>query len=1042
MELIDHRYELQSPLGEGGMGVVYRAFDRLTGQTIALKRVTVPDTQLDFATRHVFNDTVDVKVSLAQEFKTLASLRHPHIISVLDYGFDPQGQPYFTMDLLEDAVTILKAGKEQPIEQRVKLITQTLQALAYLHRRGILHRDLKPDNVLVVNGEVKVLDFGLATAYDQMAQPEASGIAGTLAYLPPEVLQGQPPTQAADLYAVGVIAYELLTGSYPFPFKDMTDLLMNIVSTTPELTPLGDNVAVQHVIGRLLARQPADRYNGEAIQVITALNDAFDLPVPPESRAVRDSFLQAARFVGRDAELQQLETALDASINGQGSGWLVGGESGVGKSRLLDELRVRALVRGVLVLRGQAVSDGGGLPYQLWREPLQRLVLSTELSDLEAGILQKLVPDMGALLQRDIPPAPDLEGEAGQQRLLLTIASLFRRQARPVLLLLEDLQWSIESLEVLNQHLTRMLPELPLLVVGSYRDDERPDLPEKLTGLQHLKLQRFDNPTVAALSESMLGLPGRQPDVIDLLRRETEGNVFFLIEVVRALAEDAGQLSDIGTITLPQSVLAGGIMQIIRRRLAYLTPAQYHLLKTAAVIGRKPDLKLLKILFPDVDLTAWLNTCAQAAILEVDQELWRFSHDKLRDAVLHDLSETERPALHRQVAEGLERLYPNAASMANVLAHHWQMANDPVRERQYRTLAGEQFLKGAYYREALMQFQRALSLLEADAALERAWLQCQMAECLILLSEYPAASLLLTEAEAVARQLKNVRLLALVLHWQGTIADFQGDFATAEDIERQSIILYRRLDEPEALADGLRSLGTTLYQQGKIDLALQCHEESKTIYTEIGNRLKVAQSLNNIANLIGSQGDYATAQKFLESCLEILKTCGDRKGIANCANNIGVMALNQDDFAGALRYYQEALQLAREIGNLQSVIVGLYNLGETAELLNDFPLAQQYYQDGLQEAVKINSVSLITAFMTGLARLQMHSGNYTLAAELFGLLMVHPGMINEVKEQLVPTINDLRGQMGDAAFLEATRRGESLELDVMVQQLVQLTHPA
>ncbi|HEX2619632.1 MAG TPA: hypothetical protein VHL11_05785, partial [Phototrophicaceae bacterium] len=97
-QLIDDRYEPQSRIGAGGMGTVYRALDRLTGQMVALKRVTVPDTQLEFATRHSMNDTVDVRVSLAQEFKTLASLRHPHIISVLDYGFDAQGQPFFTMD--------------------------------------------------------------------------------------------------------------------------------------------------------------------------------------------------------------------------------------------------------------------------------------------------------------------------------------------------------------------------------------------------------------------------------------------------------------------------------------------------------------------------------------------------------------------------------------------------------------------------------------------------------------------------------------------------------------------------------------------------------------------------------------------------------------------------------------------------------------------------------------------------------------------------------------------------------------------------------
>ncbi|HEX2620733.1 MAG TPA: tetratricopeptide repeat protein, partial [Phototrophicaceae bacterium] len=900
----------------------------------------------------------------------------------------------------------------------------------------------KPDNVLVVNDAVKVLDFGLAVAYNPMTNTEwqqVGQVAGTLAYLAPEVLQGYAPTQASDVYAVGVIAYELFAGVYPFSTHDITQLLMDIIGVVPEVTRLGDNVMVQNVIGRLLAKQSDQRYSGDANQVVTALCDAFDLAAPEETEAVRESFLQSARFIGRETELNQLETALDDAIKGHGSGWLIGGESGVGKSRLLDELRIRALVRGVTVLRGQGVSDGGGWSYQLWREPLRRLMLSTPLDDLEAGILKTLVPDMDTLLRRIIPDAPAMEGESGQQRLLLTIADLFRRQKRPLLLVLEDLQWTNESLEVLNQYLTRSLPELALLVVGNYRDDERPDLPEKLPGFQLIKLPRFDGATVAELSESMLGGVGKQPSVVDLLQRETEGNVFFLIEIVRALAEDAGQLSDIGTITLPQSIVAGGISRIIGRRLQRIQAEDYILLRLAAVAGRQLDLKLLKYLQPDLNISLWLAACANAAVLEVENDVWRFSHDKLRDGVLQNLTGTERPALHRKVAEALEALYADQPSLANVLAYHWQMVGDPVKERQYRVIAGELLLKGAYYRDALMLFERAQHLLLPDQVLEKGQLQAYMAECLTMLSEYPAASLLLDEALAAAQELKNDTLLAMMLHKKGSIADFQGDFPLAEQYEFQSIELYRQLDQPEALADGLRSLGTTLYQQGKIDQALRYHEESKAIYSEIGNRLKVAQSLNNIANLIGSQGDYATAQKFLMDCLEILKSYGDRKGVANCANNIGVMALNQDDFAVALRYYEEALKLSKEIGNLQSVIVGLYNLGETAELLNDLAAAERYYREGLHESVKINAVSLITAFMTGLARLFMTGGKSTFAAELFGMLMAHPSMINEVKEQLKPTLSDLQERMGDVEFKAAIERGEALELPTMVEQILDQT---
>jgi serine/threonine protein kinase len=137
---IGGRYILERKLGEGGMGVVYQATDRLTQETVALKQVTIPAEQLEFTSRMSMGKSDNFRLALA-------SLRHPNIISVLDYGFDARRQPYLTMELLEDAPNLIEAGRKEQRPKQITLLVQVLQALAYLHRRGIIHRDLKPDNV-------------------------------------------------------------------------------------------------------------------------------------------------------------------------------------------------------------------------------------------------------------------------------------------------------------------------------------------------------------------------------------------------------------------------------------------------------------------------------------------------------------------------------------------------------------------------------------------------------------------------------------------------------------------------------------------------------------------------------------------------------------------------------------------------------------------------------------------------------------------------------------------------------------------------------
>jgi len=186
-----------------------------------------------------------------------------------------------------------------------------------------------------------------------------------------------------------------------------------------------------------------------------------------------------------------------------------------------------------------------------------------------------------------------------------------------------------------------------------------------------------------------LGKAGKQPKVIELLQRETEGNAFFLVEVVRALAEEAGRLDRVGDLALPENILTGGIEQVLDRRLHLVAPEDYPLLEFAAAAGRQVDRAILQTHNPHVNLDRWLTAGLSVAVFDVQEDRWRFSHEKLRERLLRNLSVERRRKVHRQVAQAIETVYPLSPVQVVPLTYQWHMAGDPVKELHYLILAAD-----------------------------------------------------------------------------------------------------------------------------------------------------------------------------------------------------------------------------------------------------------------------------------------------------------------------------------------------------------------
>ncbi len=267
----------------------------------------------------------DPNIALAKEFKALASLRHPNIVSVLDYGFDSNRQPYYSMEYFPDNKSFTELAEKKSIKAKSKLLVQLLQALVYLHRHNLMHRDLKPANVLVVDGIVKVVDFGISQNFKETV--ELSGdLSGTVAYMAPEMLQNQQVTTSSDLYSFGLIAYETFVGKLPFDTSNMAVLLADKLTKEIDVSDQGLPKKLEKVLSRLLQKNPKDRYQ-KASEVIVDLSKAVDIKAPKESTEIRESFLQAAKFVGRDSEMETLEHALGDAIEAPGQPIWSGRES-------------------------------------------------------------------------------------------------------------------------------------------------------------------------------------------------------------------------------------------------------------------------------------------------------------------------------------------------------------------------------------------------------------------------------------------------------------------------------------------------------------------------------------------------------------------------------------------------------------------------------------------------------------------------------------------------------------------------------------------
>ena len=733
------RYQVKKFLGEGGKKKAYVAYDTLLDREVAFSLIKTEG--LDDAGR----------ARVAREAQAMGRLgSHSHIVTVFDRG-EADGQPYMVTELMgggdiEGAIEEAP-GHRVPLERAIEIAVQVCQGLEFAHTRGIVHRDIKPGNVWVTSeGVAKVGDFGLAMAEDRSRLTQEGMMVGTVAYMPPEQAMSGEVTAQADLYSLGAMLYELVTGRPPFLGDEPVAVISQHINTPP-VAPSWHNAQcprpLEALVLRLLAKDPSERPESAA-DVLAALEavDIAGLAEPAEEGERTLDSLAGDVFVGRRREMGELKAALEQALSGNGRLVMLVGEPGIGKTRTAQELATYARIRGAQVLWGRCYEEQGVPPYWPWVQAIRSYVREQDIGRLRsemgsgAAEIAEIVSDVREKLPGLKPPPKLDSAEAARFRLFDATTSFLKGagNSQPLALVLDDLHWADQSSLLLLRFLARELAGSRLLLVGTYRDVElsrQHPLAETLAELtrerlsQRIPLRGLSQEDVGRFIEMTSGrVP--PPGLVSAVHIQTEGNPLFVTEVVRDLVQE-GELAarpstgsgrreerESWTVRIPE-----GVREVIGRRLNRLSERCNQTLTIAAVMGREFELGQLQPLIEDITPDRLLEVLEEALTARVIEELphrmgrYQFTHALIQETLVDELSLTRRVQLHARIAQALEEMYgADAEAHVAELARHFVQAEamlGPEKVVHYSLPAGEGALGAYAYEEALSHFQRGLA---------------------------------------------------------------------------------------------------------------------------------------------------------------------------------------------------------------------------------------------------------------------------------------------------------------------------------------------
>ncbi len=1056
-KVINNKYRIVKKIGEGGMSTVWLAKDHTQNSNVTVKVLKTD----------VTSNRIEDIIRFRNDALIISKLDIPGIAKIYEVG-EMGNTHYIIMEYLKgvNLHELIKAGKRFSVEETVKIIYKTCEALKCVHEANILHRNLKPGNIFIDNADgeisVKIIDFGIAQIREFNSE-DKNEIVETLSYMPPEqsgVIK-RAVDERSDLYSLGIIFYQLLTNELPFVGDNINTIIHKHAAKIPEkLTKIDSNIPeiLERIVLKLLEKEPDNRYQHTS-GLMGDIERYFkgDVSFLPgfQDKVIKLNYRTS--LIGRDKELDELKKMFHEATKGTGGIVFINGEAGMGKTRLVEEFKSYVYKNGGVFTYGKSFSGESKVPYGIFKDVINSYInlfakLDEKTKETIRNKVKESIGDLGRIILElnstaeeilgECPELVKLEPKKETKRFNMVVCSFLcalGQMKSPFVISLDDVQWLDEGSINLIKELSCFISKNPVIIIGACRSNEISkdhslyglinNLEQSDIAFKQINLLPFDKERMKNFVSGILfGNDWYISKISDFILKRSSGNPFFSLEILKQLITERALVWIEGKWNLDTDILSkveipNTIVDILVKRISVLDDNQILVLSHAAAIGKKFDIEFLFALV-DLDvkeIVGVIDNSIELKFLEqnVDEKgQIFFVHDRIRDAFYSYIGNSKIKELHSKIAEMIERKYSDSIDAVIFdFAFHYTESGNKNKALEYLYPAANKAMESYSNDDAVRYFKKCSMLLEerGDKG-SKIWLECIRKAGLIgsFSGNFNEAIELLEQAllfdEDLHEKIDIISNLCLVYA-------LKSEYKKALEYGTQGLLLLGKKDLLQGNFTLLGIIGEIiLIELRKLFPGMRYnkkHTKDREKNILFANFLF---SLMAVCQLVDRSKLFHVSLKMLNICESKI---GESKELALALANYGLSLGFIGKAESAVSSLKRSAEIAEEIGDEYAYSVAMNSFGHVYQSNCEFEKSNEYFQKAISISERIGEYRYLAGSCLPSIINYLFLGDYKQIEENIEQMIWYTSMDMEIFPKgstyhEKATLNLYRGKLDDA----------------------------